>query len=328
MAIPNRFRAGEVASSSELNENFTYIENLVGTLSTDDELVPEKDLKFGSAGFVTGGLQLNLLPANKETNNLANAARGFINLSWNAKPHKTAGRWQRHNSASGASVIELGDYGIVMATTGRRSGDLQSQLTPILAVMNSDLSAPDAYHVYMDPFAPIKTTYKNPNQPAGTSSWSAPDVNQSYAGSLQRRRLTYVRFDEPRTVMENKKFAKGKQEINVLSHSVPKQAAMVELLVYTTATARSGAGMIVMPKMKSPHRKYGLICHSYGGNYANWGRSAVQGHVPVYSGLYKLKDGEYQSAESNEGGAQASVLILEATEEFSEVSIYIQGYYI
>lgn len=328
MAVPNKFRAGEIASSAELNANFAYIEDLLGALSNDEEIAPEKDLKMGSAGFVTGGMQRNLLPANQLANNLTNAARGFINLTWNARPHAQTGRWQRYNGLSGSSVVELGDYGIVLATTNRRSGDLQSQLTPLFGAMNSDKDDADAAHIYMRKDVPIVSTYDNPNNPKNEDNWRATDVHQNYFSSLQRRRLTYVRFDEPKTIMEEKSMAKGKQEINVLSHGVPKQAAMVELLIYTTATYNSGAGLITMPKMKKPHRKYGLICHAYGGATAGWGRSAVQGHVPVYSGLYKLEDGEYSTVAGNEGGSIASVLILEATAAFSEVSIYIQGYYV
>lgn len=328
MAVPNKFRAGEIASSAELNANFAYIEDLLGTLSNEEEIAPEKDIKMGSAGFVTGGMQHNLLKGNRENENLANAARGFINLTWNARPHTSTGRWQRYNALSGSSVVELGDYGIVMATTGRTTGDLQSQLTPLLGAMNGDYDDADAAHIYMDPFAPIKTTYKNPNNPKDEENWRADDTNQDYYTSLQRRRLTYVRFDEPKTVMEDQAMAKGKQEINVRSHGVPKQAAMVELLVYTTATYNSGAGLMVMPKLKKPHRKYGLICHSYGGATAGWGRSAVQGHVPVYGGIYKHEDGEFKTVAESEGGTEATVLILEATAAFSEVSIYIQGYYV
>lgn len=328
MAIPNKFKPGEIASSAELNQNFTYIETLIGALSNEEEMAPEKDIKMGSAGLLNGGRQVNLLRGNRQTENITNNARGFINVTWNARPNASTGRWQRLNALSGSSVVELGDYGIVMATTSRTTGDLQSQLTPLLGAMNGDYDDLDAYHIYMDPQAPIKTTYKNPNNPKDESNWRAKDVHQSFQNSLQRRRLTYVRFDEPKTIMEEKSMPKGTQEINLLSHGLPKEAAMVELLVYVTATYNSGAGLFLMPKLKQTHRKYGLICHAYGGSSAGWGRSAVQGNVPVYKGVYKLEDGTYTETDIDEGGEESSLLVLEATASFHEVSIYMQGYYV
>ncbi len=328
MPIPNKFKAGETAASAELNANFTYLEGLLGEMSNEKELDTGKDFKFGSAGYIIGSPQKGFLSANstEENVNVENTARGFLNLSWNAQKNETTRRWYRVNNLSGSSVLEIGARGIVFASTDKTTGDFASQLTPLFGVQNQDKADSAEVitpHIYMRQDVPIISTYVNPNNPSNKEDWTAENSDtQDFKKSLQRRRLTYVLFDVPKTVMENQSMAKGTQEINAMSFGVPKGAAMVELLVYVTATTNSGAGLIITPKISKSHRKYALIAHAYGGAYANVGRTAAQGHVAVYSGIYKKK------GDSEDQGVQGLPLVLEATEAFSEVSIYVQGYWV
>lgn len=317
MPLPHKFRAGEIASSSELNANFVYIEGLLGALSNEEEIAPEKNLKFGSGGYVTGDVTRSIITDSRTQN----AVRGFMHLTWNLVPNATTKRWQRVSTNSGSAILQLGDRGVVIAVTNRRTGDVQSQLTPQFGVMSQgDDDEGDVPHIFMGKDIPIFTTYGNPNNPNNDTTWRAEGLHQDYYRSLQRRRLTYVHFDEPKTIMENKHVDKGTQQINLLNHGVPKNAAMVELSVYTTATYNSGAGLFLMPNVEKPHRKYGLICHAYGGQSAGWGRSAVQGKVALHKG----KD---PNSEDNKV-LLSGILNLEATAAFSEVSIYVQGYYV
>lgn len=235
----------------------------------------------------------------------------------------------RVNQLSGSSVVEVSAYGVVMATTNRTTGELQSQLTPLLGVQNGFMDDADISHIFMAKDVPIITQYNNPNNPNNKEGWEpANRTTQDYYNSIQRRRFTFVPFDEPKTIMEKKRIDKGEQKYNLLSYGVPKKASFVELLVYATATYDSGAGLIMKPDMDKTHMKYGLICHAYGGATAGWGRSAVQGKVRVYGAPEReVKEGEFVNAPAS-GTVSALPMVIEATAAFSEVSIYIQGYYV
>lgn len=333
MPLPYKFRAGETAASAEINANFIHLESLIGALSNEEEIAPEKKLKFGSAGYVTGEVTKSIIADSRTPN----AQRGFMHLTWNLTPNATTGRWQRVSTNSGSAILQLGDRGVVVAVTNRRTGDVVSQLTPQFGVMSQgNDDEMDVPHIYMGKDIPIFTSYTNPNNPNNDDKWKAEGLHQDYFRSLQRRRLTYVHFDEPKTIMEDKKVDKGTQHINLLSHGVPKNAAMVEVLVYCTATYSSGAGLFLMPNVEKPHRKYGLICHAYGGATAGWGRSAVQGKIALHKGKDPKQDEKKDTKDTTTTTTTkdentvllSGILALEATAAFSEVSIYIQGYYV
>jgi hypothetical protein len=127
---------------------------------------------------------------------------------------------------------------------------------------------------------------------------------------LDNTRLTYVAFSEPRTIMEGKWQGVGDDTINAFSYGVPSNAYAVELMVYATATTSSGAAYKLMRAEAKPHQRTGFITHAYGGNAAMYGRTANQGKVLMGRGAY------------------AGKITVNKTASFSEVSVYVQGYYI
>lgn len=270
MGVPNIFEPGEVASSAEVNQNFDHLSALLGDGSNGDELRPP------------GPILLN------EVGQLAARDKTFLQIGWNINQYLdgTTPKVERIESGKRATALRIGEGGFEVWTTGTTDGDLQTQLVKVFAISARE----GTDYMFFSPWWHM------------TVSDGQPQNHGDY-------RLTYVPLKEPRAIYENVWRGAKTVEHKAATYGVPSNAVAIQCVVYATATTASGAA-IHLYKAGATHYKYGFICHAYGGNAANYGRSSAQGMVML---------GE---------GAHAGKFIERRTASFETASIFVQGFFI
>ena len=245
--VPHRFSPGEVASSSEMNENFDYFASMIGDQTSQDGFRPNGPILVGPNAQLAG----------------RNA--DFLHIGWNADQYLQGATAKVRRIADGkaATFLRVGSDGFSVWTTSSTQGDLQAQAHEVFGV----------HATTGDDYIFIHPTWRFHQSKA--MPWKTDHV-----------RTTYVAFSNPVTLYEGGWHGGGPKNHNVFNHGVPKQAIAVEVLVYATATPNSGAAVKLMQGASQPHQKTGFICHAYGGNAAHYGRSGAQGKVLIGRDAY------------------------------------------
>lgn len=164
MPIPHIFTSGDIAASSEVNQNFSYLEDIVGSASTPVSLRPPGDILLGPRRSV----QISAAGDSGK-----NATSGYLYLGWNAEFYQAPGgifRLRRFNANEGAAAVQIGNRGVAIAATHDEQGELNSAMQNAIAVR------PHAITPYI---------YINPK-------WAMTDRDEPPNDQPGRQRLTYV----------------------------------------------------------------------------------------------------------------------------------------
>lgn len=167
MPIPHIFTAGDIAASSEVNQNFSYLEDIVGNASTPVSLRPPGDLLLGPRRSVQITAAGDSGP---------NATNGYLYLGWNAEFYQAPGgvfRLRRFNSNEGGAAVQIGNRGVTIAATHDGQGELNSAMQNAIAIRSHETTP----YIYINPKWAITAEDEPPNEMMG------------------RYRLTYVPVD-------------------------------------------------------------------------------------------------------------------------------------
>lgn len=250
MPVPHIFEAGEIAASSEVNENFQYFSDIIGNESTAEMMKLKGGLQVGKSIY-------------------GSASPSYTLLGWNVVEtgKGSSAQMQRIDSGKPATAIRMSGDGFDILTTSATSGDLNTQLRAVFGVhatKNEDW-------IFIDP------------------TWSIQRVNQRPT-SIEHYRLTYVQLEEPVTLFENQRFGgAGTATYDAYKYKVPRSAKMVRLMAHVTAFTWSGSALYLMQARKTTHKKYGFVVHDASDGGGAWGRAGGQGDVPLGVGAYQGK---------------------------------------
>ena len=119
MAKPNTFLPGTTAESGKVNENFDYVDGVIGSTSTASEFKPPKRIVLGPRRNMA-------INPERDTTTDANS---FLEVGWNAESYYTGGQWKlrRYLNNNSAGLWRLGKDGFDIYGTEKTTGDLDAQ---------------------------------------------------------------------------------------------------------------------------------------------------------------------------------------------------------
>lgn len=183
MPLPHQFLPGEIARSSEVNDNFAYIQSILGPLSTPGRVKTTTE-------FVMGARQNALLTGTADTG--SSDANGvmheYFQLGWNADFNLSGGVWRfaRFTTNRGASALRLGEGDMKLLATNERSGNLHSSMRILMHIKDTE----DGGFFYL------------PSNVSITRVDSEGDSHNDY-------RLTFVLFDSAQEIYGGGPLKKG-----------------------------------------------------------------------------------------------------------------------
>jgi hypothetical protein len=251
--IPNVFEAGQVAASSEVNENFQAVADAVGNDSTASRLNLPGDIVFGERD----NAQISGL-----SDNASKSSRSFMQISWNAEQYGwgSAAKYRRFHDGEPAVQVRLGYNGFEVWTTSRTSGDLNSQLGRVFQIK----ATPGEDYCFIG----FGITRKG-----------------EVPASIEDYRLTLVHFNTPKTIYENTTIYAGAKTRKATDYGVPANAKA--LLLSFEGNAPSSRGSILLTQARSSRsQKYGFLVRSPA-NEPNAGQGVVPlGETGDYAGCF------------------------------------------
>jgi hypothetical protein len=154
--IPNTFTAGEIASSSEVNDNFSALLNIAGSDSDADHLKPGGDIVLGPrrTGQITA-----------EGDGGPGGSATFMQVSWNAELYDSGGgiwRLRRYANGENASAIRVGRRGVEVLTTHDTTSELTTAMKTALAVRPNATNP----YIYVNPAFHFSAIDTEPNPQA------------------------------------------------------------------------------------------------------------------------------------------------------------------
>lgn len=253
MSVPYIFFPNQKARSSEVNRNFQYMMQLIGTIVGDDRLhVPRE--------FVMGARSNILLSGAADTGDPDYA---FYQISWNADWQKqldNSWAFTRVNDGETATALRVGNNGFEVLTTSSVSGALNSQLKRAFTV---------------------RATTGEDRIVIG-ENWHL----QRYDGAardIQDYRLTYTILAQPISLHEGSALNAGSTVFTAADLGIPAAAKAIQISAYVTATG--GTSQVWLYQERSPRNKkwgFGVVAPSSG-------PGAGQGTVPLGDGAYAGK---------------------------------------
>lgn len=261
MTKPNTFVPGTTAESAKVNENFDYVDSVLGTTSSATAFRPPKSIQLGPRKNVN-------ITAERDT---STGADSYVEFAWNAEAYLTSGVWKvrRFLSDNTAGLWRLGKDGFDVLGTSTTSGDLNAQIEKYFGV---DWSGGEE-RVYIKSTAHI--TKKD-----------------GAATGIQDYRLTYVPLNTPQTVRNNVTLNSGTTTFTASNYGVDASAVAIEV-VAAMKTSSSSADWRIMQAASSSSLSWhtGLILQAE----AN-GRQSVSGTVHLGRGSYAGKFVEQRSS--------------------------------
>lgn len=260
MPLPYTFISGNVAKSSEVNDNFNFIMDILGQLSTPDRIQPLGE-------FMMGPRRTVLLTANQDT---GGAQGNFFQVSWNADYNRQNTTWvfQRILPNAGASALRVGTNGIEFLTTSAKTGNLNSQMNKpwgLTATTGED------YMYFAD-------------------AWHMQNVDTT-ATSLQHYRLTTVMLENPAPIYSNTWVSKGTDIRKATNYGIPRHAKAIVVTAHVTAANYSGAGMHFYQHRHSAsigaNLYRGFVAHAPITGTGLGMRTGAQGIVPLGRGDFQ-----------------------------------------
>jgi len=245
------------ARSAEINRNFDFIMQILGTVVGEDRLLVNREFMFG--------VRNNALLSSIHDTGAANYK--FFQISWN-------GDWNENPSSAGkylfsrvvanenATAIRIGQDGFSVLGTSSTTGELNGQMKTMFKVC---------------PTTGEDRIVIGPN-------WHI----QSYDGtarSIQDYRLTYTIMTQPISIYEGQSLAEGEHVYDAYNLGVPTSAKAIMLSGFSWANPSSATMIMLCYKERSPrNKKWGF------GMATNTGGWAMgQGVVPLGEGAYAGK---------------------------------------
>ena len=232
MGIPYVFHPAEQAKASEINANFRYIMNLLGTNSTTDRWVTSAELLLG--------YQSNMLLTGENDKDNAPTSRKFFQFGWNANWQYINGTWTLSRFVEGepATIMRMGYYGFDFMVTSQTGGNLTGQMEPVVAIRAT--SGED--YVYI----------KN--------SFHIQNVDKA-ATSLSNYRLTYVPLDPPAVIYNGIALSSQDTTRDVRQYGVSQNAKMVRISIEAQA-GPSDAYIRFLKNQSTTDRATGFTMHA------------------------------------------------------------------
>lgn len=256
MPLPHRFVSGEIARSRQVNDNFNYIMDMLGQLSTTGRLTPPGE-------FVIGPRKMAILTGNHDTGAAANR---FFQIGWNADWNPRGGAYHFDRVVSGPSnAIRIGARGLEVLMTDYVSGNLGSQMNTIFRTFIWNRRK----YVYIPADSHITRINEAPK-------------------SLEDHRLTTVIFNTPKPVYNSTRVSKGVTTINAYNYGVPKDAKAIWIRAHVTADNYSGAGMLIYQDNANNriNKVKGMVAHATITGTGLGMRTGSFGYVPLGEGSH------------------------------------------
>lgn len=259
--IPNIFEPGQVAASSDVNENFQAVEDTVGSDSSPTRLKPPGDIVLGPRANAQISAEADTAP---------NSGTRYIQIGWNVDLYNSGGwKTRRFNNGEPGVAIRVGASGFEVWSTSRTSGNLNNQLERLFQVR----SDADNDYVFV--------------RPSLTRVASPPDEIEDY-------RLTLVLFNDPKVVYENTTIYAGTKTRQSTDFGVPARAHAV-LLSFEGKAASDDATITFMQARTGRSQRHGFVVAA-GGNDPGGGQGIVALGI---SGDFNGKFVENRSAQWN-----------------------------
>ena len=248
MTVPYIFYPNQKARSSEVNRNFQYIMQLIGTVVGDDRLKPPRE-------FIMGARSNVLLSGAADT---GNPPYKYFQLSWNGNWYRdvdNSWKWERFINGENATAIRIGQDGFSVLTTSATTGALNSQMKTAFKV---------------------QATTGEDRVVLG-ENWHIQRYD-GLARDIQDYRLTYTILAQPISINENTSLSAGSTVYTATSLGLPAATKAIQISAYVTATG--GTSQLWCYQERSPRNKkwgFGVVAPSSG-------PGAGQGVVPLGTG--------------------------------------------
>lgn len=243
MGLPHTFIAGDVAASQEVNDNFNYLMNIIGQLSTEGRIQPLGELLVGARSNT-------LLTGAQDTGNLS---REYYQIGWNADFNLVDTTWKfsRFISNRAATAIRIGSKGFEILGTSETSGDLDSQMSTMFAVRANKTSVNLDYY-YMGQNWPIQ---------------SYDDV----ARDKEDFRTLYTPLETPYSIYHNASLSATTRVFRASDFGIPTNAQAIALSVEFKAGG-SRANIRFMRERDGRRESEGFVVHAPANEYGSgWG---------------------------------------------------------
>lgn len=260
MPLPYTFLSGNVAKSSEVNDNFNFIMDILGQLSTPDRVQPLGE-------FMMGPRRTVLITANPDT---GPEETRFLQLSWNADYNRSNTTWnfERILPNMNAAALRVGTKGLEFFTTSATTGNLGNQM---LNVWSLTATPGEDYMFFAD-------------------DWHIQNTHGT-AASIQNYRLTTVLLDVPVAIYSNTWVSKGTDIKQASNYGIPRHAKAIVVTAHVTAANYSGAGMHFYQRRSGQavgsNLYRGFVAHAPITGSGLGMRTGAQGIVPLGSGEYR-----------------------------------------
>lgn len=235
MTIPNSFVAGDIASSSEVNDNFSHLIDILGNTSDEDHLEPAGDIVLGPRRAVQ-------ITAAGDGGPGADA--GYVQISWNAELFDAGGgvfRLRRYVTGEGGAALRVGGNGVEILTTSDETTELTTAMDVAVAVRADD----DNPYIYINPEYHFVSVDAPPN----------PQAQNSY-------RLNYVPI-APVQVIAPGSAGGGTATFTASQYlGVPVEAKAIE--VYAAVIGAAGATVTAPCVMRVLQANQGVIVSWFG----------------------------------------------------------------
>lgn len=255
MSVPYLFQPIQKARSSEINRNFDYIMQILGTVVGTDRLLLNREFMMGTRNNA-------LLSAKHDT---GAAGYKFFQISWNADwnvdPTNPARYlFSRVVSTENATAIRIGEDGFSVLGTSSTSGELNGQMKTMFKV--------------------VPTTGED--RIVIGENWHIQRYD-GLARNIQDYRLTYIIMEQPSSIYESQASNEGESVFLASDFAVPTSAKAIQISAYVTA-GPTAASLWCYKERATRNKKWG-----FGVVAPANGDGAGSGVVPLGDGAYAGK---------------------------------------
>jgi hypothetical protein len=248
MSVPYLFYPNQKARSSEVNRNFQYVMQLIGTAIGEDRLQPPREFLMGARANV-------LLSGAADT---GNPPYKYYQISWNGnwlRDVDNTWKWSRFIEGENATAIRIGSEGFEVLSTSSTSGSLNSQMKSVFKVQAT--TGEDRIVI--------------------GENWHIQRYD-GLARDIQDYRLTYTILTQPISLYEGSSLSSGSTVFTAKDIGLPSGTKAIQISAYVTATG--GTSQLWCYQERSTRNKkwgFGVVAVSSG-------PGAGSGVVPVGTG--------------------------------------------
>lgn len=245
------FLPGEVARSSELNQNFNEIMDLLGPLSTPGKVRTTSE-------FVMGARQNTLFTGAHDTGPEENA---FFQIGYNADWEFNNGKWRfyRYVNNMGGSALRLGDGNIAFLVSAKEEDNFNSTMETAMRIVEN---AADNY-VFLNK----------------SYHFQIVDTPANQIGDF---RLTYVHLNNPAAIYDGQSVSTGIDVKRATNYGVSQYAKSICVQGWGRAGGGGPATMRIYQERSARSYRRGVSMHCDTGSRGN-----VFGILPLGEEAYE-----------------------------------------